>query len=309
MAVVIIRQDEKINAWKQALQENAPDISFFSFLEPHDREKTEVAFVWKHPEGVLNNYPNLKYIASFGAGVDFLLKDTSIPKDIPITRVVDPILASDMSEFVLATILDNLKHLRRYKVDQLNCQWNPQDYNRISDVQVGIMGMGALGTDLAEFLSLVGFRTVGWATTPKPQLGINMYYGDKERNSFLNQSNILVCLLPLTPSTKEILNIDVFEHLPKGAYIINVARGGHLNDQDLIDSIDDGQLSGASLDVFHDEPLLPEHPFWKHPKIHITPHIASVSDVASVIPQLLENYRRFKKDLPLNNLVFRQKGY
>lgn len=309
MSIVIIRQDNKIEAWKTALEESAKDIQFFSFLEPHPKEDIKVAFVWKHPVGILKDYPNLKYIASFGAGVDFLLDDDTISTDLPITRVVDPILASDMSEFVLASILEYLKNLTHYKKDQLETVWKPQTYRRITDVKVGIMGMGALGSDLAKTLTNVGFEVVGFANSSKKESSIKVYCGHKERNSFLRESNILVCLLPLTPQTEGILNSDLFSQLPKGAYIINVARGGHLNDQDLLDSIDRGQLSGASLDVFHEEPLRENHPFWTHEKINITPHIASVSDITSVIPQLLENYDRFKRDLPLNNLVLRQKGY
>lgn len=309
MSIVIIRQDGKINAWKEALIAKDPSLSIYNYLEPHPKEEIEVAFVWKHPKGIFNEYPKLQYIASFGAGVDFLLEDKTIPHSIPITRVVDPILASDMSEFVLATILDELKKLRHYKVDQLNSEWRPLEYRRISDVKVGIMGMGALGSDLAKLLSSLGFMVMGWARSPKPDATVDMFYGEAERGNFLKNSSILVCLLPLTPETEGILNREVFKALPKGSYIINVARGGHLEDEDLLTYLDNGHLSGASLDVFHNEPLLPDHPFWKHPKINITPHIASVSDITSVIPQLLENYSSFKKDLPLKNLVLRQKGY
>ncbi len=309
MSIVIIRQDGKINAWKEALIAKDPSLSIYNYLEPHPKEEIEVAFVWKHPRGIFKEYPKLQYIASFGAGVDFLLEDKTIPENIPITRVVDPILASDMSEFVLATILDELKKLRHYKVDQLNSEWRPLEYRRISDVKVGIMGMGALGSDLAKLLSSLGFMVMGWARSPKPDATVDMFYGEAERGNFLKNSSILVCLLPLTPETEGILNREVFKALPKGSYIINVARGGHLEDEDLLTYLDNGHLSGASLDVFHNEPLLPDHPFWKHPKINITPHIASVSDITSVIPQLLENYSSFKKDLPLKNLVLRQKGY
>ncbi|MGB5458884.1 MAG: NAD(P)-dependent oxidoreductase, partial [Eudoraea sp.] len=174
---------------------------------------------------------------------------------------------------------------------------------------VGIMGMGALGEKLAEDLIKNRFKVIGWATSPKIIPGVKVYTGDKEKNTFLSRSNILVCLLPLTRETTGILNSKLFKELPKQSYVINVARGGHLVDEDLLEYINNGHLAGAGLDVFHEEPLSVEHPFWTHPKIHITPHIASVSDIESVIPQLLENYGRLKEGLPLNNIVNREKGY
>lgn len=309
MAIVIIRQDKKIDSWKKALVAKAPDITFYSYLEEHPKEEITMACVWKHPVGSLNQYPNLKCIASFGAGVDFIIKDQSIPEQIPITRVVDPVLASDMSEFVLAIILSFFKNLNRYKTDQLKRVWSPQEYQRISDVTVGIMGMGALGEKLAADLVKNRFNVIGWATTTKKIPEVEVYSGNDEKNSFLSRSNILVCLLPLTPETKGILNSKLFKELPKQSYVINVARGGHLVDEDLLEYINNGHLSGAGLDVFHEEPLPIEHPFWAHPKIHITPHVASVSDIESVIPQLLDNYRRLISGLPLNNTVNRKKGY
>ncbi|MGB5226736.1 MAG: glyoxylate/hydroxypyruvate reductase A [Eudoraea sp.] len=309
MAIVIIRQDNKIDSWKKALIAKAPDISVYSYLEEHPKEEITLACVWKQPVDALKQYPNLKCVASFGAGVDFIFKDKSVPEHIPITRVVDPVLASDMSEFVLALILSYFKNLNNYKIDQSKKVWQPREYKRISDTTVGIMGMGVLGEKLAEDLVKNRFNVIGWATSPKIIPGIEVYTGDNEKNTFLSRSNILICLLPLTKETTGILNNKLFKELPKQAYVINVARGGHLVDEDLLKYINNGHLSGAGLDVFHEEPLPFEHPFWTHPKIHITPHVASVSDIESVIPQLLENYRRLTEGLPLKYTVNREKGY
>ena len=309
MAIVIIRQDNKIDSWKKALKAKAPDISIYSYLEEHPKEEITLACVWKQPVDSLKQYPNLKCIASLGAGVDFIFKDQSVPENIPITRVVDPVLASDMSEFVLALILSFFKNLNNYRTDQMKKVWYPQEYKRISDVTVGIMGMGALGEKLAEDLIKNRFKVIGWATSPKIIPGVEVYTGDKEKNTFLSKSNIVVCLLPLTRETTGILNSKLFKELPKQSYVINVARGGHLVDEDLLEYINNGHLAGAGLDVFHEEPLSVEHPFWTHPKINITPHIDSVSDIESVIPKLLENYGRLKEGLPLNNIVNREKGY
>ena len=309
MSIVIIRQDDKIELWKKAIKAADPNVEVYSYLEPHDKDAVEVALVWKHPKGTLAPYSNLKYIASSGAGVDFIFEDDTTPKNLSITRVVDTMLASDMSEYVIAAIFSYLKHLNVYKVDQFHKIWEPKPYHRISDFKIGIMGMGALGTVLAKDLIRFGFKTQGWANSKKELKGVTTFQGETEFNTFLSSSQILVCLLPLTNKTAGILNASLFEQLPKGAYVINAARGGHLVDQDLIDSIEKGSISGATLDVFHQEPLSSTHPFWENEKINITPHYASVSDTDSVVPQILENYRRMQNGKSLLNLVSEMKGY
>ncbi|MDP5231523.1 MAG: glyoxylate/hydroxypyruvate reductase A [Cellulophaga sp.] len=309
MSIVIIRQDGKVALWKKALQEYDPSLEVYSYLEPHDKEKIKVALVWKHPEGSLKDYPNLAYIASNGAGVDFIFEDVSAPTHLPITRVVDEQLAIDMSEYVLAIILHNLKKLDVYKVNQTRKTWQPFPYKRIADVRVGILGLGVLGSQVAKDLENVGFKVQGWSNTRKDLKNIPSYAGKEELSAFLNISDILVCLLPLTKDTKGILNKQLFEQLPKNAFIINVARGGHLVDQDLRDAINNDQISGASLDVYHDEPLPKDHFFWTFDEIMMTPHYASVSDVKSVVPQIVENYKRMQANLPLLHLVSKNRGY
>ncbi len=309
MAIVIIRQDGSTDTWKKALLAIAPDTEIYSYQEDHPKDRVSMALVWKHPKGTLRDYPNLRCIASFGAGVDFIFEDTDRPPKVPVTRVVDPKLASDMSEFVTGQVFNCLKKFYQYKVEQLNLEWNPGNYSRIEDVTVGIMGVGELGMTLAKDLKMLKFKVLGWANSTKKHIDVPVYVGEGERNKFLSQSNILVCLLPLTADTKGILNRELFGILPVGAYVINVARGGHLVDEDLLKMLDNGHLSGACLDVFHSEPLPKDHPFWRHPKIHMTPHIASVSDIPSVTPQILENYRRLQSGLSLHNLVSQEKGY
>jgi len=309
MSIVIIRQDDKINLWKEALQKAAPEIKVYSYLEEHPVDEIEVALVWKHPESTFSKYPNLKYIASSGAGVDFIFADASIPKQIPITRVVDTMLASDMSEYIVAVIFSYLKNLNTYKIAQTKTIWKPKPYRRISDLKVGILGFGALGAVLAEDLVRFGFKTQAWATSQKSMKDVTTFVGQDQLPIFLSTTQILVCLLPLTNETQGILNKALFQQLPLGAHVVNAARGGHVVDADLIEMIDNGHLSGASLDVYHQEPLANEHPFWAHEKINMTPHYASVSDTDSVVPQIIENYRRMKKHAPLLHLVSPEKGY
>ena len=309
MAIVLIRQDAKINLWKRALLKAAPELKVYSYLEEHPVEDIKMALIWKHPKGSLSVYPNLECIASAGAGVDYIFEDDTVPANLPITRIVDPYLAGDMSEHVLATILAHLKNLNAYKIDQINGVWKPKEYTRIKDVTIGILGLGELGALTASDLVGFGFKIQGWSRSLKKIDGVTAFSGQDGLTKFLNSTDILVCLLPLTPKTTGILNKSLFEKLPKNAYVINVARGGHLVDEDLLQALDNGHLSGACLDVYHQEPLPTSHPFWKHPKIHMTPHYASVSDTASVLPQILENYKRLGNGQLLLNKVDPVKGY
>ncbi|NNJ89421.1 MAG: glyoxylate/hydroxypyruvate reductase A [Eudoraea sp.] len=309
MAIVLIRQDGKLDLWKKAFLQQYPYLPVFHCKESHPVEEITMAIVWKHPEGSLTKYPNLKCIASFGAGVDFIFDDPSRPEKVAITRVIDTALAADMSEYVVGAILGYLKNMDLYCQEQQQNNWRPQAYSRISDHTVGIMGAGTLGMTLAQSLLNIGFKAVGWSRRPKENTSIKVYDGAAGRTDFLNRTTILVCLLPLTDATKGILNRETLSLLPAGAYLINVARGGHLVEDDLIPLIDSGRLSGACLDVFQKEPLPKDHPFWTHPKIKITPHVASVSDPASVVPQLVENYKRLINKEPLLHLVDPERGY
>lgn len=306
MSVLVISPGRDPEVWARELRNQHPGMNVFVYPEAHDKEEVEFAVSWKHPRGIYKNYPNLKVIASMGAGVDHITSDPEIPEHIKITRVIDNDLSKDMSAFVLGLILD---YLRNISFHHENRKWEPKKYKRIADVQVGIMGLGVLGTAVAKTLQLNGFNVLGWANSAHQLEGIKTFSGVAHLEEFLQQTSILVNLLPLTSLTENILNKGLFQKLPKGAYVINVARGEHLDEQDLLEMIDSGHLSGASLDVFRKEPLPEEHPFWSHPKIHITPHIASITNPKTVVPQIIENYERMTEEEELMNVVERQKGY
>jgi glyoxylate/hydroxypyruvate reductase A len=305
MSVIVISPGRDPEAWVQELKNQHPGMKIIAYPEEHAKEEVEYAVTWKHPRGIFKNYPNLKVIASMGAGVDHITSDPEIPENVTITRIIDDQLTIDMSAFVLALVMN---HLRDLSFHHNHTSWEQTDYLRIEDQHIGVMGVGVLGSAVVKTLTNVGFEVSGWATQPKPDAAITIY-GEDQLDEFLSQTNILVCLLPLTQQTENILNKELFQKLPKGAYIINVARGQHLVEHDLIEMVDTGHLSGASLDVFRKEPLPAEHPFWKNPKIRISPHIASVTDPRSVVPQLVQNYVRMTEGKPLKNIVKRQKGY
>lgn len=244
-----------------------------------------------------------------GAGVDHILRDPELPENIKITRIVDEQLTEDMADFVLVLVLNHLRNINLHHENEQNREWKQEPYRRVSDVKVGILGMGELGRTTGKKLSHYGFAVRGWTRTRRELKNVKLYTGQEELDAFLSKSDILICLLPLTPETENILNQELFKKLPKNAYVINVARGKHLVEEDLIIAIDQGHLSGAALDVFREEPLPAEHLFWAHPKIHVTPHVASVTNPSSVVFQVLENYKRMKNGEDLKNVVNKEKGY
>ncbi|BAO55784.1 2-hydroxyacid dehydrogenase [Nonlabens marinus] len=308
MALLLIRNDNNYDSWIKALKAEDPKIAVHTPATVENPGDIHMAITWKAPHGVFEKYPELKVIGSMGAGVDHLFEDPSLPQDVPLTRIVDKKLSGDMQEFVLAQCLNYIKNLTGYTQLQKEGVWKPMSYKRVADVSVGILGFGTLGQAVGKKLQKTGFKVSGWSQSKKNIAGIKSYKEDA-LDEFLEDCEILVCLLPLTPATAEILNQSLFEKLPKGAYLINVARGGHLKDADLIAALDQGALSGAALDVFHTEPLPEDHPFWQRKEILITPHVASVSNAASVASQVVENYKRMERGEELLHQVSQEKRY
>ncbi|QYA24222.1 glyoxylate/hydroxypyruvate reductase A [Gramella sp. MT6] len=309
MSVLIVCPGKDPENWVNALKNQHPGMNIYVYPEDHDNEEVEFALTWNHPRGLFKNYPNLRVIASMGAGVDHILSDDALPEGVEITKVVDETLTEDMGDFVLSQVMNHIRGLHHYVKAQKEKKWEKFQYKRPQDTKVGIMGLGVLGNEVADKLHKNYFNVYGWSRTEKSCDHVTSFHGKDQLEDFLHNSEILVCLLPLTEETENILNADLFDMLPEGAYVINVARGEHLVEHDLMEMIDNGHLSGASLDVFREEPLPEDHPFWDHPKINITPHIASLTKPESVAGQIAENYDRMKDEEPLKNKVELDKGY
>ncbi|RZM81981.1 2-hydroxyacid dehydrogenase [Leptolyngbya iicbica] len=298
-----------LNRWQQALQAIAPDLEMAIWPQVPTPEDVTFALAWQQPAGIWPQLPNLRCVSSFGAGVDHLLQDPDLPIALPIVRLVDPLLAQSMFEYIAAGVMGVLRDFDVYEAQQVAGIWQPHALTLSQHCTIGIMGLGQLGTYTAQKLVDLGFNVVGWARSPKQIAGVTAYVGDAQLPEFLQQTQILVCLLPLTPQTRDILNLHLFAQLPRAAYLINVARGAHLVEADLVEAIHAGYLRGACLDVFRQEPLPPSHPFWAHPQIRVTPHCSSITNPESVAPQIVENYRRSQAGEPLLNQVSRSRGY
>lgn len=309
MAMLMIAADMKSSSWKKHIRRLAPDIELRIWPETGHVADIRMALVWKPPAGVLTRFPNLGCIASLGVGVDHILYDSRLPAGVPITRIVEPSMARSMSEYITLAVLSHCRHFDRYRQDQREKNWQPRVPLLTDNIRIGLMGMGQLGSHAAMQLLRFGFAVAGWRRTPEETAGIESYVGEDGLAPFLERTDILICTLPLTPSTEGILSRRVFEQLPQGAYLINVARGEHLVEADLLSALERGRLSGACLDVFREEPLPDSHPFWTHPRITVTPHISSLTYPAAVAPQLVENYRRLESGQPLKHVVDPGRGY
>ncbi|MDN3203602.1 2-hydroxyacid dehydrogenase [Algoriphagus sediminis] len=306
MSLAIISPGRDPKEWIDVIKKEKPDLDIQVYPNINNPEKVEAVMVWQHPPGILSEFPNLKLVSSMGAGVDHILTDKEIPSEVPIVRIVDEKLTWSMTNYVVMGVLNFHRQIKRYQKDQKEKVWDMS--NPEIPVTIGVMGVGALGGDVIDKLRYMDFEVLGYGFSEKT--GLDYPYYSKDRlEEFLNEINVLICLLPLTKDTEDILNKELFEKCNPGTYIINVARGKHLVDEDLIEALDSGHLSGALLDVYRVEPLPKDHPFWAHEKIQFTPHIASVTNPKAAAPQVLENLDRLKEGKELLNLVDREKGY
>jgi len=267
----------------------------------------DTALVWNHPRGVLKKFKNLNLICSLGAGVDHLVSDPDIPKGVKITRIIDPLLSFSMSNYIIMAVLQYHRRFDKYIQDQKNKKWD-NNLNTEVSVSIGVLGLGTLGGDAAIKLKNIGFKVYGYSPSQKKINGIKCYSGNR-MNEFLKKINVLVCTVPYTPKTHGLLSNKLFNQLKSPTYLINVARGKVQKEEDIINAIDKGILTGAFLDVFEKEPLPASSPLWSNKKIKITPHIASITNAEAGAKQIIENYNRNKKGDSLINEVNIEKGY
>lgn len=272
-----------------------------------EAEAVEMVVAWHHRHGCLASFSNLRLVASFGAGVEHLLQDSGLATHVPIVRTVDPALVRGMAEYVVLAITDWRRGWSRYKDDQKRGSWRPQPYAFSSTVL--LMGVGRMGSAVAEALVALGYRVIVWSRSGVTIEGAECVAGRKGLEEALPQADAVVCLLPLTSQTENILNCGLFSIMKPGTLLVNVGRGNHLVEPDLIDGLAVGKPGHAVLDVFREEPLPPEHSFWNHPNITLTPHIAALTDPMGAAECIAENWRRLQSGEALMDPVDRTQGY
>ena len=308
-AIAYISRDTDGVAWETLLTDALGPLDFRTLRAGlGNTDDIEIALAWKPTPGLLASFRNLKMIVSLGMGVDHLLADDKLP-DVAITRIMDDGLVGQMAEFAIFWALWHHRDIEKYAASQRAKKWKPEEFIDTIHRRIGIMGLGTIGTDTAQKIAMLGFPTLGWSRTAKTIAGVETFHGREALPKFLGQTNILVNVLPLTRETRGIMDKTLFAQLPKGCFIINMGRGGHVVDEDLLAAIDSGHLAGAALDVFNTEPLPADHPYWTHPKVHITPHMAGYTNPRTASPGVIENIKRLRAGQPLTNTVDPKSGY
>jgi len=308
MNVLFLSQVEAPERWLPALQKLLPLDKFFT-AENFDPASIDIALVGRPPAGSVAPLVNVKLVQSLWMGVDGLLADPTFPRDKPLARLIDPGMVAAMAESVVAHVLDYHRHHYFYRARKSEKKWQRLPQYMASDRTVGILGLGELGTTVAKKLMAFGFNVAGWKRRPGEVAGIEFFTGQAGMEAMLERSQVVICLLPLTPQTRGVLNAKAFSRMPKGASIVNVARGGHVVVPDLLAALASGQLAHAYLDVFDTEPLPVDSPLWSHPEVSITPHTAALTEPRTAIAKVAENIECVRTGRPVTNLVDFSSGY
>ena len=275
----------KIDGWRTKLGRHLDDFTLVDLMSP-EGQLADIALVWAPPKGELAKMPNLRGIIMQGQGVDYMMRDQTVPRDVPLVRLVDPDMSNALSHWAILAALDFWRDAAYYRDCQTSKTWQPIVQRPASGAKIGIMGVGAIGGIMAQRFAALGFDVRGWARSMRQIDNVQIFVGDGGLAPFLDGLNILVSVLPLTPATTGIMSHQLFNQLAKGAYIINGGRGPQLVEADLLDAIGSGQIAGAALDVFAIEPLPADHAFWTHPKITIWPHVAAQTNPKTAAMQV-----------------------
>lgn len=309
MRVTFCCLDTNAQPWLEGLQAALPGAAVE--LWSAGVALSDYAVVWTPPQLFFDQQIALRGVFNIGAGVDALMK-LQLPAGVPVVRLDDAGMSVQMAEYVCHAVIRHFREFDAYEADVAEGKWSYRKPRQRADFPVGVMGLGVLGERVALSLKQFDFPVLGWSRSAKTVDGVQCFSGDIGFNDFLAATRILVCLLPLTPDTENIMRRENLSRLLPGAYVINVARGGHLVDDDLVALIDSGALAGATLDVFRQEPLPASHPFWKHPKIMVTPHTSARTLREESIVQIAGKIQALHRGAPIVSIagvVDLNKGY
>ena len=300
---------EEWTAWWPELEASLPAERLVRDRTSVPDEDIDVALVANPPADALRGLAGLRLVQSLWAGVDGLLADASLPVEVALARMVDPSMNEAMAQTALWAVLALHRGFFACAGQQRRAEWRPQPQRRADEVNVAVLGLGQMGRATAQRLAANGYRVTGWSTHAKTLAGITTYAGPATLEPVLAAAQIVVNLLPLTPATRGLLNRPRLATLPRGAGLVNLARGAHVVEADLLEALDNGHLGHAVLDVFHTEPLPAAHPFWRHPKVSVLPHIAAQTDPRSAARMAAANVLALREGRPLENVVDRVRGY
>ncbi|MES2128042.1 MAG: glyoxylate/hydroxypyruvate reductase A [Pseudomonadota bacterium] len=309
MRILLHRSDGVTEPWIRDFAAIMPEAEVVVWKEGAAIAPCDYAVCWAPPVPMLEDLRSVKAIFLTGAGVDGILKHGAALPNVPIVRLNDAGMAMQMAEYVSAAVLRYFRRMDEYEVQARRGIWQQLPRIEREDFTVGILGTGVLGMRVIEALKHFEFPLRGWSRSEKQIDGVACYAGVDKLDDFLAGTRVLVCMLPLTPETTNLLDRARLSLLHKGAYLINVARGAHVAEPDLLTLIKSGQIAAATLDVFRNEPLPAPHPFWEEPRITITPHMSALTLVPESVQQIADKLRAFERDEPVADIVDRSKGY
>ena len=314
MRILLHRRDDIYAPWLRDFAAMMPEADVVVWREKGEDDVEDIApcdyaVLWSPPPAMLPALAHVKAIFLTGAGADGLLKYGDAVPQVPIVRLGDAGMALHMIEYITHATLRYFRRFDQYEAQARNGQWRQLDAIARAEFSVGVLGAGVLGTRVLQALAPYGFPLRAWNRGVKQIAGVQCYAGTDSLADFLRGTRVLVCMLPLTPETTNLLDRAHLALLPAGAYLINVGRGGHVAEPDLLALVKSGHIAGATLDVFRNEPLPGPHPFWEEPRITITPHIAALTLVTESVEQIVAKMRALERDEPIDDVVDRSKGY
>lgn len=296
-----------VTPWRDAFARALPEARVHVW--PDTPEAVDVVAAWRPPAAVFDRVRVRHAIANLGAGVDALLKLPNLPASVPVLRLEDAGMAVQMAEYVTLAVLRAYREVPAYETQQREGRWVQRERVDKAAFGIGILGLGVLGQAVARPLLEFGFPVHGWSRTPRELAGITAHTGATGLATLLASVRMVVCLLPSTPATRGLLDRATLGMLPRGAHLVNVARGDLVVDDDLLALLDDGHLASATLDVFHAEPLPPAHPFWRHPRVTLTPHVSAATDIGASVAQVADKCRAVLRGSAVAGVVDRHRGY
>lgn len=309
MAVIFHSPWDNADEWLDALRAEMPGEDIRRWPDAGNPDEIDFALVWQLPDGVLRSFPNLVGISSLGAGVDGLMADPTLPEGVPVARLVDPVMTGRMAEYVTGSVLHYHLKFDLYAEQQRQTVWRREMPLDAPDRRVAILGLGELGQAAAKMLHSIGFAVSGWSRSPRNIPGVDCHHGSEGLDTVLADNDIIVLLIPRTPETTGLIDAKRIAGMRDGAYLINCARGELIVDDDLLAALSGGKLAGFTLDVARTEPLPAKHPFWRHPKVRVTPHSSAISEISSGARILADQVRRAQRGEPLLHTVDVRAGY
>ncbi len=309
MRILLYRSDGNVAPWADDFARNLPGAQCVTWNGGDKLPPCDYAVVWAPPEAMLRELAEVKAIFLMGAGADALLKNGALPRHVPVVRLGDAGMGVQMGEYVVHAVLRHFRRFDQYEDQAAVGEWRPLPAHERDTFTVGVMGAGTLGRRVLDCLRPFGFPLQAWKRTDDAIDGVRCFAGDDGLDAFLRSTRVVVCMLPLTEATANILNRANLGKLPRGAYVINVARGAHLAEPDLLACIQSGHVAGATLDVFRNEPLPAQHPFWVEPRITITPHISALTLRDESVRQIAGKIGQLERGEPIADVVDRELGY